>query len=133
MRALLIEFDLNTGKRAGNISPKDPTMLCHGWQNLENKPALEIRLIEDSRDASVYAGVPGITLLEGKEAINRAIEEHVPCQCAVKDSALMIASAQEKGLALIETFGGKTPAEIARIAFDLGLAGVVERRPQLID
>jgi len=47
MRALLIEFDLATGKRAGDINPKDPALPCYGWQNLEREPAIEIRLVED--------------------------------------------------------------------------------------
>lgn len=34
MRALLIEFDLKTGKRAGGINPKDPKLQCYGWQDL---------------------------------------------------------------------------------------------------
>ena len=31
MNALLIEFDVNTGIRAGNIDPNDPKLQCYGW------------------------------------------------------------------------------------------------------
>lgn len=132
MRALLIEWNTKTGIRAGNVNPRDPKLQCYGWQDLESKPALEIRLVEDDRSLNGYANVDGVTILEGKEAINAAITKYIPCKCAVKDSTLMVAAAQEAGVKLSE-FAGKTPQEVARMAFDFGLAGVTERRPDLID
>ena len=73
-RALLIEFDLTTGKRAGDINPRDSKLQCYGWQNLDSSPAKEIRLIEDDRDISQYEGVKGVTVLTD-EAVDRAIKE----------------------------------------------------------
>lgn len=93
MYALLIEFDLKTGRRAGNINPKDPSLKCYGWQNLDeedinakgyewksNLPAgsraLEIRIIEDDRDISQYEGVAGITILRSNAEINKILDKY---------------------------------------------------------
>ncbi|GAH44035.1 unnamed protein product [marine sediment metagenome] len=72
--ALLIEFDVSTGKRPANIKSNDPGLWCYGWQKLDVEPALEIRLIRDDRDISTYEGVQGVTVLRGDAAINSAID-----------------------------------------------------------
>jgi len=131
MRALLIEFDLTTGKRAGNINPKDPNLPCHGWQNLEREPAIEIRLVEDDRDLSSLAGVAGVTILEGRDAINQAITANIPIRYAVKDKELCLAHMRAKGISL-DTLAGKTLDEAAKDLFAQGIAGIVERKPKLV-
>ncbi len=133
MRALLIEFDLKTGKRAGNINPKDPKLPCHGWQALEREPAIEIRLVEDDRDLSVYEGVAGVTILDGKKAINEAIIANIPTRYAVKDKELMLAHLKEKGISL-DTLAGKSlnDSVVAKELYDKGLAGIRERKPQMV-
>lgn len=73
-KALLIEFDVSTGKRPGNITAIDPHLRCHGWQKLDVVPALEIRIITDDRDIAQYDDLEGVTLLEGSTAINDAID-----------------------------------------------------------
>ena len=81
MKALLIEFDLKSGKRAGNIQPKeDKNLLCYGWQNLDVNPALEIRIINDNRDLSQYENIKGITILHNNDEINNAIKKYMPPQ-----------------------------------------------------
>ena len=77
-RALLIEWEGHTGKRAGNINMKDPKLQCYGWQNMDVSPMLELRLVEDDRDLSHLEGVPGVTIIEGKAAINQAIDDNFP-------------------------------------------------------
>lgn len=131
MRALLIEFDLRSGKRAGNISPKDHNLPCHGWQDLEREPAIEIRLVEDDRDLSVYEGVAGIVVLEGKDAINEAIQANIPSRYAIKDKELLVAHLKEKGVSL-DTLAGKTLDKEAKELFAEGLAGITERKPGLV-
>jgi len=131
MRALLIEFDLATGKRAGDINPKDPALPCYGWQNLERVPAIEIRLVEDDRDLSYLAGVAGVTILEGKDAINQAITANIPIRYAVKDKELCLAHMKEKGISL-DTLAGKTLQEAAEKLFAQGIAGIVKREPKLV-
>lgn len=131
MRALLIEFDLKTGKRAGSINPKDPKLPCHGWQDLEREPAIEIRLVEDDRDLSSLEGVGGVTILEGKPAINKAILANIPTRYAVKDKELLLAHMKEKRISL-GTLAGKTLSEAAKELYDKGLAGIVKREPKLV-
>jgi len=131
MRALLIEFDLATGKRAGDINPKDPALPCYGWQNLEREPAIEIRLVEDDRDLSSLEGVAGVTILEGRDAINQAIIANIPTRYAVKDRELCLAHMREKGISL-DTLAGRTLNEVAKDLFAQGVAGIVERKPKLV-
>ena len=131
MRALLIEFDLRTGKRAGDINPRDPKLLCHGWQDLESEPAIEIRLVEDDRDLVGYGGVAGVTVLDGAVAINEAIIANIPVKYAVKDKELLLAHLREKGISL-NTLAGKTLDKAAKELFAKGLAGIVERKPKLV-
>lgn len=142
MKALLIEFDLKTGERAGGISPHDPKLPCYGWQDLgsfddsgifrDKSPAIEIRLVMDDRDLSQYEGVPGVTILEGKEAINEAITANIPAQYAVKDTELLVAHLKERGISL-DTLAGKSLAGQAKALFAQGLAGIVERKPELVE
>ena len=89
MKALLIEWNQSTGIRAGNINPKkDQQLLCHGWQNMEVNPAIELRTVEDDRDMSQYEGVPGITILNGKDKINAAIDANFPPKIVIEDKLL---------------------------------------------
>ena len=131
MRALLIEFDLKTGKRAGSINPKDPKLPCHGWQDLEREPAIEIRLVEDDRDLSIYTGVAGVTILDGKKAINKAIIANIPTRYAVKDKELLLAHLKEKNISL-DTFAHKSLNDVAEELYKQGLAGITKREPKLI-
>ena len=131
MRALLIEFDLKTGKRAGSINPKDPKLPCHGWQDLEREPAIEIRLVEDDRDLSSLEGVGGVTILEGKPAINKAILANIPTRYAVKDKELLFAHMKEKRISL-GTLAGKTLSEAAKELYDKGLAGIKRTESKLV-
>lgn len=131
MRALLIEFDLRTGKRAGGINNKDPKLLCHGWQNLDSEPALEIRLVEDDRDLSSLEGVKGVTVLEGKEAINNAIDANIPPLYSIQSEYLMCEHMKEKNMSL-DSFTGMNTREIAKEAYKQGLVGVLERKPEKV-
>ena len=131
MRALLIEFDLKTGKRAGGINPKDPKLQCYGWQDLDSDPALEIRLVEDDRDLSSLEGVKGVTILEGKEAINNAIDAYIPSQYGVQSEFLMREHMKERSIPL-DSFKNMNMREIAKKAHELGLVGVIERKPEKV-
>jgi len=131
MRALLIEWNSKTGKRAGNINPRDPKLQCYGWQNTEREPALEIRLVEDNRDLSSLRGVQGITILEGKDAINEAIEANMPTLYAVKSEYLMREHMKEKKIPL-QRFKDMDMNQIAKEAHKLGLVGVIERKPEKV-
>ncbi len=129
MRALLVEVDFSTGKRAGNINPRDADMPCHGWQNLDE--GLEIRLVEDNRDLSQYETATGITVLGDTEAINKAIIANFPTKYIIKDKELLLAHLKEKGISL-DIFTGKSMDDVAEELFKQGLAGIIERKPKLL-
>ena len=120
MNALLIEFDLRSGRRAGNINPRDRGLKCYGWQNLDEEDinakgyvwksdipagcrALEIRVVEDGRDLRQYEGIAGVTVLRGNKAINDALDKYfeqydyaLPTERT--DAALFVEALREKGL-----------------------------------
>jgi hypothetical protein len=88
MRALLIEWDPSTGTRAGNINPNDPKLQCHSWQNMDMKPAIELRLVEDDRDLTEYEVIDGVTILSGKNEINAAIDANFPAKISIEDKLM---------------------------------------------
>lgn len=96
MIALLIEWE-RTGKRAGNINPKDPNLQCYGWQNMDVTPMLELRIVEDNRDLSHLEGVKGVTIIEGKSDINKAIDDNFPPQYHLSDEFLYQEHFKQKG------------------------------------
>lgn len=131
MKALLIEVDFSTGRRAGGIPTKNnANLMCHGWQDLESTPGLEIRLVMDG-DTKPYENIPGIAILDGEAAINEAIQANIPTKYAVKDKELLLAHLKEKGVSL-DTLAGKTLDEVAKELFTQGLAGIKERKPKLV-
>ena len=129
MKALLIEVDFSTGRRAGGIKTKsNPNLMCHGWQDTD--AGLEIRLVMDG-DTKPYENVKGITILDGEKAINKAIQANIPVKYAVKDKELLLAHIKEKGVSL-DTFAGKSLQDAAKELHSQGLAGITERKPKLV-
>ena len=129
MFALLIEVDFSTGWRAGGINPRDKHLECHGWQDLD--AGLEIRMITDGRNVAQYRGKKGITILEGKDEINAAIEANIPPKYSIQSEALMIESLKENG-GKLKQFAGKNMSEIAKEAHKQGLTGVIERKAEKV-
>lgn len=78
--ALKIKVDFTTGERAGGINPRDPNLVCLGWQNLEE--GWEIRLIVDESKIDEYiqkyGNAEGVEVIEGIENIDSAIEQIIP-------------------------------------------------------
>ena len=131
MKALLIEVDFTTGKRAGGIQTKNnPNLMCHGWQNLDSEPGLEIRLVEDG-NTTPYENIPGITILKGKAEINTTIDANIPTKYTVKDESLLLAHLKERGVSL-DILAGKTLNKAAKELFTQDLAGIVERKPKKV-
>ena len=87
-KALLIEWNPSSGKRAGNINPRDKNLRCSGWQNMDVTPALELRLVEDNRDLRQYIGIQGVTILDGKDTINAAIDANFPVKISIEDELI---------------------------------------------
>lgn len=123
MRALLIEFDPQTGRRAGGIDPRDSGLFCYGWQNLDAIPALEIRLITDVRDASRYEGVPGVTVLRSDAEIDRAIDDHMPPRYGIENETVMRMHIERRGIDL-DTYAGRGMKEVLADLHGKGVAGV---------
>ena len=97
MKALLIEWEPHTGKRAGNINPKkDQNLRCNGWQNMDVIPAIELRLIEDNRDTSQYERIEGITVLNGRTEINNAIDTNFPAKITIEDELIYTEHVKEQ-------------------------------------
>ena len=129
MKALLIEVDFRTGRRAGGIGTKNNSnLMCHGWQDLD--AGLEIRLVMDG-NTTPYENIQGITILNSKAEINAAIDANIPTQYAVKSEALLIADMKERNIPL-RSLAGKDMKQIAKHTFKLGLAGVEERKPKKV-
>ena len=133
MRALLVEVDFRTGKRAGNVNPKDPKLQCYGWQDLDSEPGLEIRVVEDDRDLSIYNGVEGVTILDGETVINTAIQQLETERASDTDlysEYLMVEAMKEKGLP-ISALAGKSKKEVVDYGVLNNLAGVRVTRKEM--
>lgn len=96
-RALLIEWDGPTGRRAGNIDVKhEPNLICHNWQNMNKMPHVELRLVMDDRDMSKYRDMDGVTVLIGKDQINQAIDDNFEDRIKVEDDLIYSEHVKEK-------------------------------------
>lgn len=122
-RALLIEFNVSTGKRPANIKPNDPGLWCHGWQKLDVFPALEIRMIQDDRDISQYEGVSGVTILEGDVAINAAIDALKLERYSINDEALFRVSIEQKAIDL-NVYDGWESITVLKDLYDKSVLGI---------
>lgn len=132
MRALLIEWEQHTGKRAGGINPKDQNLRCNGWQNMDVEPALEIRLVEDDRDLSKYDTVNGVTVLIGKDAINNMIDAHIPSIISIQDELIYSEHVKEKikGNSIkIDDLPDDRTERLKILKKTHGVKGIIERKP----
>lgn len=127
MKALLIEFDVRTGKRSGSINPKDPGLFCYGWQNLDVTPQIEIRLIKDNRDLSQYRGVAGVQVLENREEINKAVDQHMPIKYSIDNEALFREHLHQRKINLDE-ISGDTEAVLKNLK-SKQIKGIRETKP----
>ena len=128
MKALLIDFSTESGRRAGNINPKDKGLLCRGWQNLDSRPGKEIRVITDSRGIEQYEKIQGVKVLYTDEEIEAAIEETVPIQYGITDELLFKMSVDEEKVK-IGQLKEKTREGVAKALYEKGILGISERKP----
>jgi len=127
--ALLIEWDPETGERAGGINPRDPNLPCYGWQDLESRPAREIRLVKDGRDLKQYENVPGIKILRGKDEINRAIDELNLDRYVIECEPLFHLHLLQRGIRL-DVYKGKSSREILKDLYEKGIVGIRKISPR---
>ena len=125
MYGLKIQVDFTTGKRAGNINPRDPGLLCDPtWQNLDS--GWEVRVIRDNRDVEQYRNIPGVEVLEGEEAIDAAIAHIFKPRYGITDQALCAESVRQFGIDLTP-LKGKSREEVAEALYKAGALGTVAR------
>ena len=135
MKALLIEWNQNTGKRAGNINPRDPNLRCHGWQNMDVEPAIELRLVEDNRDMSKYEGIDGVTILNGKDEINTAIDDNFPSKISIEDELIYSEHFKEKikdKKIKIDNLPDDREERLKELKVKHNIKGIIERKPQKV-
>lgn len=129
-RALLIEWNPNTGRRAGDVNPRDPKLQCHGWQNKNVEPPIELRLVEDDRDLSKYEGVEGVTVLVGIEAINETIEERFPPRYNVDDPVIYAEHVRAKaGEIAFDSLPDDMQERLKFLKEQHGIKGIRETKP----
>ena len=135
MKALLIEWDPNTGKRAGNINPRDPNLLCHGWQNMNIKPAIELRLVTDGEIERYNTTAPGVTVLSGKDKINTAINANFPVKISIEDELTYSEHFKEKvrdNKIDINKLPDDRMERLKELKNVYKIKGIVEREPQKV-
>lgn len=82
MKALLINVNFDTGKRAGGCCPNDRNLLGHNtWQC--QKQGLEIRIVQNG-DVDRYRDVDGVGVLEDEEEIRGGTQVLLPAGAAVR-------------------------------------------------
>ena len=128
MKGLLIEFELCSGKRAGNINPKDQYLKCYGWQDLENEPAKEIRIIEDDRKLNQYKNITGVTILYTNTEIENAIIEYIPKKYAIEDAIIFQMDYMNKKIKL-DNSSHISSDKILEKLYKKGVQGIKEIKP----
>lgn len=132
MNGLLIEFNVNTGRRAGEINPNDPKLQCYGWQDLESIPAREVRVIEDERDLKKYEGITGVTVLKGKAEIKAAISSICKPRYKIVSESLFSEHLKQKGIDLSE-YEGQDEREVLKDLMEnkkiIGIRKYLPREP----
>jgi hypothetical protein len=133
MKALLIEWDPNTGERAGGINPRDKNLFCKGWQNMDVLPAVELRLVMDDRDMQRYEGVDGVAVLIGKDMINTAIDANFPSKISIEDELVYSEHLKSKrGKIDIDKLPDDRIERLKVLKSKHGIKGIVENKPKKV-
>lgn len=132
-KALLIEWDPSTGERAGNINPRDPKLHCNGWQNMDVNPAVELRLVNDGRDLSIYDSVDGVTVLTGTDDINAAITANFPSKIKIDDELIYSEHIKSKrGKINIDELPDDREERLKVLKSVHGVKGIREIKPAMV-
>jgi len=132
--ALEIDVDFNTGARAGDVDPRDRNLACPGWQNIDLGKEIRLIINEAVIDEYIdrYTGVPGITILEGKDTINARVLTLVPTRYAVVVPPLLETSITIKRIRIDDIPPETPPNEQVRIVYERGGLGIRKIEPYLI-
>lgn len=134
MIALKIQFDVETGRRAGDIDPRDPGLRARGagWQMINRREpgeCWEIREVLDDRDVEKYRAVEGVEVLEGRRQVEEALAE-IACRRRSTyriDRDVVLAYLSQKGQ--LERLRGKTLRDAARELYEDGVPGIRRVQP----
>ncbi len=127
MKAIRVDVNYATGKRAGGVNPKDLNLVGHpSWQNIDK--GVEIRLVANGNVAQ-YQNVAGVTVLEGEAAIDAAVDEIYETKYAVVNEALLSHSIVQKNIDLTGLSPDLTQEEMAKALYDMGALGVKKSAP----
>lgn len=124
MQALLIEFNKHTGKRAGNINPRDEGLFCFGHQNLDVTPALEIRIIKDGRILTQYENTPGVTILNDDAAIDAAIDDYIEKENYGIENEILFKTHLEQRNIILDDVEGDSMIEVLKNLKIAGIKGI---------
>lgn len=126
MKALRIQVDFTTGKRAGGIRPKrDKNLPCNTlWQNTGQ--GVEIRLVKDG-DVSKYEGVEGVKILDGEVAIDAAVQElQQGPQYLITNEALLVESIKQKNITIADISPELDAPALAKELYGRGALGITK-------
>lgn len=131
--ALLIEWNPSSGKRAGNINPRDPGLFCNAWQNMDVSPAIELRTIEDDRDIKQYVTMEGVTVLYGPDQINKAIDQHFPSKYRIEDETFYAVQLKKKAdLIDFDSLSNNQMKRLKTLSDQYGIKGIKEIKPKKV-
>jgi len=132
--ALVIDVDFATGARAGGIDPRDPNLVCLGWQNFELGKEIRLIVNEAVIDDYIerYRGVPGIEIVEGKAAINTRIVALIKPRYSVTESGLLSTSIIVKRIPIDDITPDMDVQEQLRIVYERGALGIRKTPPTTI-
>ena len=130
MKALRVEVDFQTGRRAGGIDPRDRSLATPpSWQNTDL--GIEITLVRDG-NADRFRDVEGIEILDGAEAIDAAVLAIQPeDQFSIKHEAMLVEYIRQASVD-ITGLKGKSMNEVARELFDKECPCVVKRHRRVV-
>lgn len=125
MKAILIEVDFATGKRAGDIDPRKPGFPCAPeWQDIEG--GRELRIVLDG-NVERFRGQPGVTILETDAEIDAAvasIEAAKPEAYAISHEALAVESIRQKRVDISDLSSDLDETALAKALYERGVLGV---------
>jgi len=135
--ALVIKFDPRTGYRPIlGIAPRhtDRALFCMPmWQ--DPRRGIEVRLILDERDIEQYRNIPGVEVVEGKEAINAKVRELFKPRYSIASPELFRIS-MERMLADGRLSEGErkglSPEEQLKLCYERGALGMRKQEPYQI-
>jgi len=129
--ALVIKVDFSTGKRAGDINPRDSGLICMPlWQDLER--GIEMRLIIDDRSLDQYRNLEGVEVIEGKEAINAKVRELFKPRYGVIHPELLRESIRAKGIRVDDIDHTLPPEKQVEILYKRGALGIRKQDPFML-